>query len=168
MDSYVSSLEEVDLEKLNLLLTEREKQCQALLKSAGVKDRDVRIERMADISFEGQGFPLTVPIPSGKLKPNHMEIIEEFFRNQYVEAHGRAIEDVPLRVFNWPSLRCRAFPKSKFQICELSLEGKRKCPEGFAKNIFARNKRVPEGQRLQPLPSPTHPETEGTGVGRRA
>ena len=150
VDSYVSSLEEVDLEKLNLLFTEREKQCQVLLKSAGVKDRDVRIERMADISFEGQGFPLTVPIPSGKLKPNHMEVIEKFFRDQYVEAHGRAIEDVPLRVFNWRVFGVGPSPKVSFKFSNFpskgggnALKGSRKIylPEtkGFRKvNVYNR------------------------------
>jgi len=116
VDSYVSSLESVDLGKLNSLLTDRENECHALLKAAGVKEKDIRIERMADISFEGQGFPLTVPIPTETLKPNHIEVIEKSFRDRYVEAHGRAINNVPLRVFNWRIFGIGPSPTVNFQF----------------------------------------------------
>ena len=123
VDSYVSSLEDVDLTKLNTLLLEREKECHALLKTAGVKERDIRIERMADISFEGQGYPLTVPIPSGTLKTNHMEIIEQSFRDRYIEAHGRAIKNVPLRVFNWRIFGIGPSPAVKFKFANFPTKG---------------------------------------------
>ncbi|MDP7168634.1 MAG: hydantoinase/oxoprolinase family protein, partial [Nitrospinota bacterium] len=123
VDSYVSSLEEVDVERLNTLFAEREKQCYALLKSAGVKERDIQIERMADISFEGQGYPLTVPIPTGKLKTNQMEVIEKSFRDKYVEAHGRAINDVPLRVFNWRIFGIGPSPAVSFKFANFPTKG---------------------------------------------
>jgi N-methylhydantoinase A/oxoprolinase/acetone carboxylase beta subunit len=123
VDSYVSSLEDVDLTKLNTLLVEREKECHALLKTAGVKEKDIRIERMADISFEGQGYPLTVPIPSGTLKANHMEIIEQSFRDRYIEAHGRAINNVPLRVFNWRIFGIGPSPAVNFKFANFPTKG---------------------------------------------
>ena len=58
------ALEDVNLTKLNETLNRREKRLREVLIDAGVKERQIRIQRMADISFEGQGFPLTIPIPS--------------------------------------------------------------------------------------------------------
>ncbi len=123
VDSYVSPLEEVDVERLNTLFAEREKQCYSLLKAAGVKERDIQIERMADISFEGQGYPLSVSIPTGKLKSNHMEVIEKSFRDKYVEAHGRAINNVPLRVFNWRIFGIGPSPTVTFKFANFPTKG---------------------------------------------
>ena len=123
VDSYVASLEDIDLAKLNTLMVERENQCHDILKDAGVKERDIKIERMADISFEGQGFPMTVPIPAGPLKPNHLEIIEKSFLDHYIETHGRAIKDVPLRVFNWRIFGIGPSPEVNFKFSNFPTKG---------------------------------------------
>ena len=123
VDSYVASLEDIDLTRLNTLLVEREKQCHDILKDAGVKDRDIKIERMADISFEGQGFPMTVPIPAGPLKANHIEIIEKSFLDHYIESHGRAIQNVPLRVFNWRIFGIGPSPSVNFKFSNFPTKG---------------------------------------------
>ncbi len=150
VDSSVSSLADVDLSKLNSLLTDREKKCHALLKAAGVRDREIHIQRMADISFEGQGYPLTVPIPSGKLNSSHIEVIEKTFYDHYLEVHGRAIKDVPLRIFSWRTFGVGPTPDVKFKFSNFpsrggknSLKGSRRIylPEtkGFRKvNVYDR------------------------------
>ncbi len=120
VDSNVSPLGNVDLSKLNALLTDREKKCTAVLKEAGARDRDIRIQRMADISFQGQGFPLTIPVPSGKLTENHFQIIENNFREQYAEIYGRAIADVPLQVFSWRIFGMGPDPKVNFKFSNLT------------------------------------------------
>ncbi|MEE9276197.1 MAG: hydantoinase/oxoprolinase family protein, partial [bacterium] len=120
VDSNVILLDQVDLPRLNSLLTDREKRCHALLRTAGVRDRDIRIQRMADISFEGQGFPITIPIPSGKLTESHFETIEKTYREHYAEVHGRAIKDVPLRVFSWRIFGIGPDPKIKIKFSNLS------------------------------------------------
>jgi N-methylhydantoinase A len=120
VDSNVTPLADVNLSKLNALLTDREKKCAAVLKEAGARDRDIRIQRMADISFEGQGFPLTIPIPSGKITENHFQIIENNFREQYAEIYGRAIADVPLQVFSWRIFGMGPDPKVNFKFSNLT------------------------------------------------
>jgi N-methylhydantoinase A len=123
VDSYVAPLIEVDLGKLNSLLTDREERVHNLLKAAGVRERDIRIQRMADISFEGQGFPLTVPIPSGKLNSSHLDVIEKTFYEHYLEAHGRAIKGVPLRIFSWRIFGMGPTPEVNFNFSNFPKRG---------------------------------------------
>ncbi|MDA1000418.1 MAG: hydantoinase/oxoprolinase family protein [bacterium] len=150
VDSYVSSLEDVDLNKLNALLIEREKSCHAILKAAGIRERDIQVQRMADISFRGQGYPITIPIPTGKLTSGHLAIIEKNYREHYANVHGRAIHDVPLRVYSWRIFSQGPDPKVSFRFSNLSkrsgrnpLKGTRRIylPEtkGFRKvNVYDR------------------------------
>ena len=134
VDSQVMALEDVNLTKLNDTLTRREKRLREVLTDAGVREREIRIQRMADISFEGQGFPLTIPIPSGKLTRNHFGEISETYREHYASAHGRAIDEVPLQVFGWRIFGLGPEPNVRFDFSNL--------PEKDVKNALKGNRRI--------------------------
>jgi len=140
VDTHVTPLDEVDLAKLNILLVDREKKCHALLKAAGVRERDIRIQRMADISFEGQGFPLTIPIPSGKLGSNAFQVIEKTYREHYSTAHGSGIGSVPLQIFSWRIFGMGPEPRVNFRFTNLSAKGGRNPLKGTRKIYLPENK----------------------------
>ena len=162
VDSRVMPLEAVNLPKLNETLTRREKRIRQVLIDAGVKEREIRIQRMADISFEGQGFPLTIPIPGGRLTKSHFGEISGTYREHYASAHGRAIKEVPLQVFSWRIFGMGPKPSVTFRFSNLreknvkaknAQKGSRRIymPEnkGFRKvNVFDRYLLKP-GQRLR-------------------
>ena len=148
--TMVASLDEVDLKIVNKLLEEKEKECIQLLAKSGESSKRIRIERMADISFEGQGSSITVPIPDGKLTPSDFKVIESNFRKKYISEHGSAIEKVKLQVFSWRIFGYGEEPKVDFQFSHkkntsknMPIKGQRRIylPEtkGFRKvNVYDR------------------------------
>ena len=148
--TMVASLDEVDLKIVNKLLEEKEKECIQLLAKSGESSKRIRIERMADISFEGQGSSITVPIPNGKLTPSDFKVIESNFRKKYISEHGSAIEKVKLQVFSWRIFGYGEEPKVDFQFSHkkntsknMPIKGQRRIylPEtkGFRKvNVYDR------------------------------
>ncbi len=150
VDSRVIPLPEVDLPRLNETLARREKRIRQVLADAGVRERAIRIQRMADIGFEGQGFPLTIPIPRGKLTRDSLAKIADAYGEHYASAHGRAIKEVPLQVFGWRIFGMGPEPNVRFDFSNLAdkdvknaLKGNRRIymPEnkGFRKvNVYDR------------------------------
>jgi N-methylhydantoinase A len=140
VDSHVSPLDHVDLNKINTLLADREKKCITLLKAAGVRERDIRIQRMADVSFLGQGFALTIPIPTGKLGPQHVQVIDNTFRDLYSTTHGGVIGSVPLQVLSWRIFGLGPEPKANFRFTNLSERGSRNVLKGTRRIYLPENK----------------------------
>ena len=114
--TMVSSLESIDLKLVNKLLEEKQKECEILLSRSGENTKRIRIERKADISFEGQGTSITVSIPDGKLTQNHIKQIELNFREKYISEHGSAIDKVRLQVFSWRIFGYGEEPEIDFQF----------------------------------------------------
>ncbi len=114
--TMVTPLDEVDLKQINKLLEEKEKECFQLLSKSGENNKKIRIQRLADISFEGQGSSISVQIPDGKLTQNHFDEIEMIFREKYISEHGSAIEKVKLQVFSWRIFAYGEEPKMDFEF----------------------------------------------------
>ena len=114
--TLVTPLDEVDLKQINKLLEEKEKECFQLLSKSGENNKKIRIQRLADISFEGQGSSISVQIPDGKLTQNHFDEIEMNFREKYISEHGSAIEKVKLQVFSWRIFAYGEEPKMDFEF----------------------------------------------------
>ena len=114
--TMVTPLDKVELKQINKLFEEKEKECIQLLSKSGEIPKKIRIKRLADISFEGQGSSIAVQIPDGKLTPNHFKEIEANFREQYISEHGSAIEKVKLQVFSWRIFGYGEEPKIDFQF----------------------------------------------------
>tara|TARA_A100001037_G_scaffold306815_1_gene356021 strand:- start:3227 stop:5320 length:2094 start_codon:yes stop_codon:yes gene_type:complete len=114
--TMVTPLDEVDLKQINKLLEEKEKECFQLLSKSGENNKKIRIQRLADISFEGQGSSISVQIPDGKLTQNHFDEIEMNFREKYISEHGSAIEKVKLQVFSWRIFAYGEEPKMDFEF----------------------------------------------------
>ncbi len=97
--SYVSRLAEIDWAHLNRLFDEMEEEGRRVLAEAGVTQVEVR--RHADMRYAGQGFEVSVPMPSGSLGPESVGPIEEAFFATYERLFDRRIAGVPVEALTW-------------------------------------------------------------------
>jgi N-methylhydantoinase A len=99
--SYVSGLDNFDLDTANVLLAEMEEEARTLLVEAGAAPDKIRFERMADMRYVGQGFDVPVPLPDGTLDSTSREIIGKSFFAAYQELFERTVEDVLIEIMSW-------------------------------------------------------------------
>lgn len=85
---FYSPLAEVDLTKLNALLTEMERQGRALLERDGVPASEATIVRTAQMRYVGQTFEVESPIPAGELKAGDLAQIELDFHASHRREYG--------------------------------------------------------------------------------
>jgi len=100
-NAYVSRLDEIDWEKLNVIYEDMEQRGRAVLEDAGVGLKDMHFERKADMRYVGQGYEISVPIPDGKLGPDDTKRIEDVFWHEYRRLYGRHLENVSLEGVTW-------------------------------------------------------------------
>jgi N-methylhydantoinase A len=112
--SYVTGLDEVDWERLNGVYEEMEGQGTSTLREAGVTEAQMRLSRMADMRYVGQGHEIVVAVPSGRLTPESLDVIENAFHRLYEEVYGRSTKDVPIEALNWRSIASGPYPEVTF------------------------------------------------------
>ena len=98
---YLTALQQADWSLVNRNLSEMDGACRALLAGASGAAAQVEIRRHADMRYVGQGFEISVPLPSGVLGADHVQAIEAAFRAAYQQRFGRVVRDVGLEVVNW-------------------------------------------------------------------
>jgi len=110
--SYNVNLEGVDWGYLNGLFDEIEGEGHKFLTDAGV--RVPKIRRRVDMRFVGQGFELSVPVPSGKLGPNSAKPIRKAFYAEYMRIYDSIPGHLPVEAITW---RLRASgPAPRLQV----------------------------------------------------
>ena len=99
--SYVSRLEQLDWDHLNGLFAEMEDEALARLTDAGARPDEITMTRSADMRHIGQGFEISVSIPSGSLSEGSLDPIRESFFNSYQKLFERTVRDVPTEAMSW-------------------------------------------------------------------
>jgi N-methylhydantoinase A len=99
--SYVSRLENIDWDHLNRLFGEMETEARALLVETGAAADQIELRRTADMRYVGQGFEVTVPLPDGRLGPERLPDIKDYFFKTYQQLFERHITDVPVEAMSW-------------------------------------------------------------------
>jgi len=105
--SYVSRLETIDWEHVNNLFASMAEEGMRLLTDAGAKPENVVLKASADMRHVGQGFEVTVPLPSVKLGAADLPAIRESFFASYRKRFERAMEGSPIEAMSW-RLACSA------------------------------------------------------------
>ncbi|MFQ5895757.1 MAG: hydantoinase/oxoprolinase family protein [Nitrospinota bacterium] len=137
VDCYVSLLPELDFASLNRILSEREKEARALLRQAGVRDKEIKIRRLAEVSYQGQGHPLPVPLPPGKLGAGQLSAIEESFRQIYRETYGRTVDGLDLAAYSWRLTALGPRPEGSFRFRQPGgPKGSRRSPQEEVRRIY--------------------------------
>ena len=129
----------VDPAQIEHILSEMQRQGEALLAEAGTRD-SINVERSADGRFVGQLHELTVPLPREPLRREHTERVRDRFMQLYAQRYGHLPQARSLEFLSWrvtvsgprPLRRASAAPRLRDR--GPALRGKR--PAYFGKAGF--------------------------------
>lgn len=100
VQSYVTSLSDLDFTVLERLYTEMEKRGRELLLTAGVEG-EITLTRSADMRYLHQGFEIRVPLPARQLTPHDLPVLRHAFTEEYERLYKRLNPGVEIEVVNW-------------------------------------------------------------------
>src|SRR5919106_4947968 len=99
--SLYGRLNELDWAGVNEALEEMEAEGRDLLRGSGVADADIRVRRLCEIRYAGQGHEVTVELPGGSLGPDEADRLATLYRKEYRRLYNREGPDVPLEALTW-------------------------------------------------------------------
>jgi N-methylhydantoinase A len=94
-------LDHADWEALNRRFAEMEDEGRALLERAGVAGDTVRIARIAEMRYVGQGHEVEAAVPAGRLSAASLADITRAFEASYRALYHRLPQGVPIEALNW-------------------------------------------------------------------
>ncbi|MBI2204491.1 MAG: hydantoinase/oxoprolinase family protein [Candidatus Rokubacteria bacterium] len=98
--TFVRRLDEVDAGAASAMYADMETQALAVVRESGVSG-DVQIVRSLDARYLGQGYELTVPVPSGRLDAAALARVRRAFDEIYAARYGYATGTEPVEVVTW-------------------------------------------------------------------
>jgi N-methylhydantoinase A len=99
--SLYGRLDELDWSGANEALNEMEVEGRNLLRASGVADEDVRVRRLCEMRYAGQGHEVTVELPDGSLGPGDADRLTKLYRKEYMRLYSREGPNVPLEAITW-------------------------------------------------------------------
>ena len=99
--SLYGRLDRLDWDAANAALGEMEQEGRELLHASGVAEEDVRVRRLGEMRYIGQGHEVGVKLPGGELGPENAHEISDRYRDEYRRLYGREGPDVPLETITW-------------------------------------------------------------------
>ena len=100
VQSYVTSLTDIDFAVLDRLYADMEKRGRELLIAAGVEG-EISLSRSADMRYLHQGFEIRVPLPTGQLTAESLPALRQAFTEEYERLYKRLNPGVEVEVVNW-------------------------------------------------------------------
>jgi len=100
VQSYVTSLSDLDFAVLERLYAGMEQRGRDLLAAAGVEG-EITLTRSADMRYLQQGFEIRVPLPSRRLTPDDLPDLRRAFAEEYELLYKRLNPGVEIEVVNW-------------------------------------------------------------------
>jgi len=94
-------LDRADWPGINRLFAEMEEEGRALLSRAGVPPADVRLARIAEMRYAGQGHEVECAVPLGALSLQSLPAITASFESAYRALYHRLPQGVPIEALNW-------------------------------------------------------------------
>src|SRR3989442_14131053 len=86
---------------INAHVAEMEAEGRALLARAGVAATQVRVSRVAEMRYLGQGHEVEAAIPPGTLAPASLPAITASFEAAYRALYQRLPQGVPIEALHW-------------------------------------------------------------------
>ena len=99
--SLYGRLDELDWAAANAALEDMEEEGRDLLRASGVADADIRVRRLCEMRYTGQGHEVTVELPDGELGPEDADRLTAFYRKEYLRLYNREGPNVPLEALTW-------------------------------------------------------------------
>jgi N-methylhydantoinase A len=98
---YVTGLDEADWTHVNNLYASMRSEATALLRGVGASEAAITRRWSADLRYRGQGFEITVDLPTGPLAAEDAPAIRRAFARAYAARFGRVVENVDVEAVNW-------------------------------------------------------------------
>jgi N-methylhydantoinase A len=99
--TYRTRLDQADWAAVNALFEAMEAEARARLARAGVAGAAVRVRRVAEMRYVGQGHEVEAEIPLGTLTPESVAPITAAFEAAYQALYHRRPHGVPVEALNW-------------------------------------------------------------------
>ncbi len=94
-------LDAADWDAINRRFVEMEDEGRGLLARAGVAPADIRVTRIAEMRYLGQGHEVEAPVPLGTLSAADLPRITTAFEEAYRTLYQRLPRGVPIEALNW-------------------------------------------------------------------
>lgn len=114
--SHVARLDRVDWTVVNTHFAEMKAEGLRLLTEAGAQPETIIFRPTAEMRHTGQGFEISLDLPSLVLSDADIDVIRASFFESYKRQFGRALESNPIEAVNW-RLSCSA-PSIDIDISE--------------------------------------------------
>src|SRR5437867_1043002 len=98
--TYVRRLDAVEPAQLGRMYAEMTRQATEVVRESAVVG-EIAMARSADARYVGQGYELTVPVPSGELDVAALGRVRAAFDEIYAARYGYANPDEPVEVVTW-------------------------------------------------------------------
>lgn len=113
--TYISDLRQIDLSFLNEAFEKFEHEGQGVLTREGIPADKQSFARQADLRYTGQSFELKVPVPSGRLDPEHLTMLDQAFHQLHERAYGHSAPGEPVQIVNIRLIARGMIPKPKMK-----------------------------------------------------
>jgi N-methylhydantoinase A len=94
-------LDEADWDLINRRFEEMETEGRTLLTRAGVAAAEIRVSRLAEMRYLGQGHEVEASIPAGALGSHSLGAISASFESAYQALYHRLPQGMPIEALNW-------------------------------------------------------------------
>jgi N-methylhydantoinase A len=98
--SLVGTLADVDLSALNQLFTELEAEASRTIRESGAAESPVLV-REVELRYVGQGYELTIEVPTGELADAEMALLRQRFEKAYIARYGFSSGDQSIEATTW-------------------------------------------------------------------
>jgi N-methylhydantoinase A len=96
----VGALEATDLSALNAMFEEMDRESGAVIQESS-GSAPSRVDREVDLRYVGQGYEVTVPVPSRPLEPEDLKAVREAFEQEYELRYGFTSPDQAVEATTW-------------------------------------------------------------------
>ena len=138
-EDYVATLlmdgREADVARIGQLFAELEHSGRAALRTQGVAEANIVIQRLIDVRFKHQSHELSVPIPDGPISEATIRAAEEGFRRLYNELYGVQPND-PCQLVNFHAHAVGIVPKPELNRAAAGDANPRRALKGARKAYF--------------------------------
>jgi N-methylhydantoinase A len=99
--SYVSTLEQLDAEKVLKIFNDMSVSASNSLVEAGGDVKTITIKHRVEMRYRGQGFEISVDLPDDLAEVDLPKLLKADFLKRYAELFGRSISDVAIETVTW-------------------------------------------------------------------
>jgi len=132
--SHIKNLNDLNWNIVNKFLSDMESDTIQFLIESGEKKEDIKISRVVEMRYEGQGHEITIKLPSGTLNEINIPEIEKRFNEEYQFRYNRSIDNVALQMVTWKVLATGMHPK--LEVKNSAFNQSKKDPYKGTRKVF--------------------------------